>query len=62
MTSALNANPVLPANARPELGVDTDAKVWAEELRRADERAQDFQNQISALRNECSQLEAINAF
>ena len=49
MTSALNANPVLPANARPELGVDTDAKVWAEELRRADERAQDFQNQINAL-------------
>lgn len=56
ITSALNPNPIQPAEARPELGVDTDAKVWAEELRRADERAQEFQQQIQALELERNNL------
>ena len=51
MTSPLNANPIEPADARPALGEDLEAKVWAEELRKADERN-------AQLSQEMRQLEA----
>jgi hypothetical protein len=44
MTGPLNGNPVGPMHAKPVLGEPNDSKMWAEELRKADERAAEFRN------------------
>ncbi len=42
MSSALNAQGLPPSDARPALGEATDAKHWAEELRKSDEMVADL--------------------
>jgi len=60
MTSPLNANPLEPSDARPALGEDSEAKVWAEELRKADERNAQLSQEMRALEadiNKCQNNE-----
>lgn len=56
-TGALNANPVGALNAKPVLGEPNDQRMWAEELRKADERAAEFRNQARIYESKFRELE-----
>ena len=52
MTSGLNPSNTAPAEARPALGDDTEAKHWAEELRKSDEALAELREKMRSLENE----------
>jgi len=57
MTSGLNGQPVPPADAKPALGEDTEAKHWADELRKSDEAVADLRASLRDLENQNFTLE-----
>ena len=57
LTGALNSNPVGPLGAKPVLGEPNDQRMWAEELRKADERAAEFWNQARLYESKFRELE-----
>lgn len=57
LTGALNSNPVGPLGAKPVLGEPNDQRMWAEELRKADERAAEFWNHARLYESKFRELE-----
>lgn len=62
MTSPLNSNPIEPSDARPALGEDSEAKVWAEELRKADERNAQLSQEMRVLESEINKCQNSERF